>query len=99
MGRRTPGTALWTYNWTTSSPSRSPEFVTATVAVMTFEDLFLHEVPADPDTWAEMSERLEAWYVRHVEGDEAPRDLSDAYGRHLARTSPDGPPRRATEHL
>jgi putative phage-type endonuclease len=69
---------------------------TCTVAVMTFEELFLHEVPADPETWAEMSERLEAWYVRHVEGDEPPRDLSDAYGRHLARTSPDGPPRRAT---
>lgn len=67
-----------------------------TVAVMTFEDLYLYEVPAEPGTWAEIAERLEAWWVRHVEGDEPPRDLSEAYGSWLAAHTPAGPPRNAS---
>ena len=68
----------------------------ATVAVMTFEDLFLHEVPFEPETAYPMLDRLEAWYVRHVVGDEPPIDDSDAYRRYLGATSPEGEARDAT---
>ena len=53
------------------------------VLVMTFEELFVHETRPDPDTAGELCDWLDAWYVRHVEGDTPPRDGSRAYGRHL----------------
>lgn len=68
----------------------------ATVAVMTFEDLFLHELAFEPDTWEEMAGRLERWYVRHVDGDEPPSDTSESYARWLAQRGVDAPPRKAS---
>lgn len=67
-----------------------------TVAVMTFEDLYLHDVPAEPETAIPMLNRLDAWYVRHVIGDEPPVDDSDAYRRYLGATNLEGPARDAT---
>lgn len=57
----------------------------ATLAVMTFEDLYLHDVPWEPAVALPMCDRLNAWYERHVVGDEPPRDTSEAYGRFLNR--------------
>lgn len=68
----------------------------ATVAVMTFDDLHPHDVPFEPDVALPMLDRLEAWYQRHVIGDEPPRDDSEGYARWLGREQAEGPARDAT---
>jgi putative phage-type endonuclease len=67
-----------------------------TVTVMTFDDLHPHDVPFDPDTALPMLDKLEAWYQRHVVGDEPPRDDSEGYMRWLGRELAEGPARDAT---
>jgi len=42
----------------------------ATVALMTFQDLYTYEVPADKAVGGAMLDSLEAWYGRHIEHDE-----------------------------
>jgi predicted phage-related endonuclease len=53
------------------------------VALMTFEDLYIHEVRPDPTEAAELCDFLEEWYQRHVLADDPPRDGSRAYSRFL----------------
>lgn len=55
------------------------------VALMTFEQVYIHPVPVDPEVGGELCEWLDRWYVRHVDGDVPPRDGSRAYSRYLDR--------------